>query len=200
VRFAAALALCTVALTGGMTMSKANAQSTLTIDDFSRSDGRSALDTPWSVFSDRVMGGVSVPEAGFAEVEGRRCLGLSGDVRLENNGGFIQAAVPLASRGSFDGSPWDGVELEVYGNDERYSVHLKTTDLSRPWQYYAASFDAVPAWRTVRLPFASFEAKATRTPLAAARLTRLGLVASGRPFTAALCVAAVRLYRDAPGT
>lgn len=178
-------------------MSDAIAGSTLIVDDFSRDDGRSALGTAWSVFSDRVMGGVSNPQAGLAEVEGRRCLGLGGEVRLENNGGFIQAAVALAERGSFDASRWDGVELEVYGNDERYAVHLKTTDLSRPWQYYAMAFDTAPAWRTVRLPFAAFEPKATRTPLATGRLTRLGLVASGRPFTAALCVAAIRLYRDA---
>ncbi len=152
----------------------------------------------WRVFSDRVMGGVSVPEAAIVGLGGRRCLRLRGRVRLDNNGGFLQAAVQLAPTGTLDASAYAGVELDVLGNGERYAVHLRTSDLVRPWQYYSATFATLGEWRTVRLPFAAFSPNGMRTPLATARLTRLGLVASGREFDADLCVAAVRLYRDDP--
>lgn len=34
------------------------------------------------------------------EIEGRRCVRLQGKVRLENNGGFIQLALDLQTRGA----------------------------------------------------------------------------------------------------
>ena len=63
----------------------------LLIDDFSV-PGRAPSGARWQYFSDRVMGGVSQGSAEIAEVGGRQALRLSGEVSLENNGGFIQAA------------------------------------------------------------------------------------------------------------
>ena len=62
---------------------------------------------------------------------------LSGDVRLENNGGFIQAALDLTSVGdTFDASAFTGIRLVARGNNEQYSVHLRTPDNVQPWQSY----------------------------------------------------------------
>ena len=68
----------------------------LLLDDFSRPDGRSALGTAWRAFTDQVMGGVSTQSVGRETVEGERALRLRGEVRLDNNGGFVQVALPSA--------------------------------------------------------------------------------------------------------
>jgi hypothetical protein len=97
------------------------------LDDFSRDDLISTLGTPWRGFSDQVMGGISQETLALTEIAGRRCLRLTGDVRLENNGGFIQMTLDLAPDGrTFDASSYVGVLLTVRGNGEKYGVHLRT--------------------------------------------------------------------------
>jgi len=168
----------------------------MTIDDFSRDDLTSALDTQWRAASDTVMGGISEAALKRDVIDGRRCLRLSGDVRLENNGGFIQAVLPLASSdGVFDASPFTGLRLLACGNDETYGVHLRTADNERPWQSYRAQFSAGPHWRTIEIPFAAFAPYRLETPLDVTRLRRIGLVAIGRAFFADLAVAGVAFYR-----
>ena len=171
-------------------------ENNMLIDDFTHPKQTSQLGTSWRSFSDRVMGGVSESELSYESVDGRACVRLTGDVRLENNGGFVQAALDLGTWGrTFDASGFTGVELEVRGNDEQYSVHLRTPDNVRPWQSYRAQFIATPEWQTVKLPFADFEPYRLDTELDLSRLRRIGLVAIGRAFTADLAVCRVSLYR-----
>lgn len=166
------------------------------LDDFSRSDLISSLGTPWRGFSDQVMGGLSQQAITLTEIDGRRCLRLTGDVRLENNGGFIQMALDLATGGrTLDASDHQGVFLVARGNGETYGVHLRTPDCSRPWQSYRAGFVAGAKWEEVRLPFDRFGPNRLTAPLNVGRLRRLGLVAIGRAFRADLAVAIVGLYR-----
>jgi hypothetical protein len=168
----------------------------LILDDFRRDDRVSCLGTPWQGFSDRVMGGVSRETLALGRIDGRPCLRLTGDVRLDNNGGFIQMALDLApARGTLDASAYLGVFLAVRGNDEAYGVHLRTPDCRRPWQSYRAGFMASPDWREVRLPFAGFVPHRLTAPLAVDGLTRIGLVAIGRAFAADLAVSRLGLYR-----
>ena len=167
----------------------------LIIDDFSRDDGVTRLGTTWRGVSDRVMGGVSREKIALEVIGGRRCLRLTGRVRLENDGGFIQMAVDLAASGAtMDASAYTGLHLVVRGNTEIYSAHLRTPDNVRPWQSYRAHFLARPRWDEVRLPFADFLPYRLETPLDVSRLRRLGLVAIGRAFDADLAVAEVALY------
>ena len=166
------------------------------IDDFAAPDLVSKLGTRWRGVSDRVMGGISEASVARDRIDGRACLRLTGDVRLENEGGFIQAALDLAPDGrSFDASNFLGLRLLLRGNGERYSLHLRTPDNVRPWQSYRAQFTAGPAWETVELPFASFAPYRLETPLDVTRLRRLGLVAIGRAFHADLAVAEIGFYR-----
>jgi hypothetical protein len=166
------------------------------LDDFSRSDLTSALGTRWRGVSDQVMGGLSEVRVARETTEGRTALRLSGPVRLENSGGFIQAALDLSASGKpLDASAFKGVRLLVRGNSERYSVHLLTPDNVRPWQSYRAHFNTDETWRTIDLPFTSFEPYRVDVSLDAGRLRRIGLVAIGRAFEADLQVADVRLYR-----
>ncbi len=168
------------------------------IDDFASGDGRSRLGTRWQAFDDRVMGGVSEAEIAATSIDGRTCLRLSGDVRLDNNGGFIQMALDLApdlapAGGIFDASKLTALALTVCGNDERYGCHLRTTATTRPWQSYRLQFEAARDWTEVVLPFAAFIPYRLDAPLETKQLRRLGLVAIGRAFAADLAVARVEL-------
>lgn len=49
-----------------------------------------------------------------------------------------------------------GLLLRVRGNGEIYDAHLKTSELTFPWQSYRNSFIAPGRWSRVRLPFADF--------------------------------------------
>ncbi|MDH3411650.1 MAG: CIA30 family protein [Gammaproteobacteria bacterium] len=165
------------------------------IDGFRRDDLVSALGTAWRGVSDRVMGGISQETLRVEEHDGRRCLRLSGHVRLENNGGFIQIALDLSPEGAnLDASSFTGLRLLVYGNGERYSVHLRTADIVRPWQSYRAHFEAPPEWREIRLPFADFKPYRLEAPLDLTRLRRIGVVAIGRAFFADLRLGEIGFY------
>ncbi|MFZ0790078.1 MAG: CIA30 family protein [Chromatiaceae bacterium] len=186
-----------LAILGALVVS-ASAADTLLIDDFAVVGGPSRLGTPWRLVTDGVMGGLSAGGLSFEQIDGRRALCLRGEVRLENNGGFVQAALDLAPEGDLDASAYAGVRLLVRGNGEAYNLHLKTADLHLPWQSYRSSFPTGPEWREIRLPLGGFEPHRTTVPLDTGHLRSLGLVAIGRAFAAELCVAEISLYRDSP--
>lgn len=176
------------------------ADSTLILDDRSTGDLQSTQGPAWRLVTDGVMGGVSQGSLTPDTVAGRPCLRLRGAISLDNRGGFLQAALDTGQGGTLDASGYDGVLLDVYGNDEEYNVHLRTADVWLPWQAYRASFNAAPAWHTVRIPFSAFSGYRIRAGLDATALRRIGILAIGRVFQADLCVARVGLYRDDAGS
>lgn len=158
--------------------------------DAARHDGRTTqLGDRFDAITDRVMGGRSRAKAMVETIAGSRALRLTGDVSLENNGGFVQMATDLA----LDASGHTKVQLEVYGNGETYAVHLRTADVRRPWQSYRQSFAAPPKWSTVVLAFAAFVPHRLEAPLDVTRLRRLGLIGIGRAFHADLAVRRIEL-------
>ena len=105
-------------------------QKSAIIDDLSREPPLSAIGSRWQLFTDQVMGGVSNGTMVRETVAGRPAIRMRGDVSLENNGGFVQIAIDLSPDGkAVDASPWRGIELDVFGNSEEYSIHLRTEDL-----------------------------------------------------------------------
>lgn len=173
----------------------------LAVDDFQSSALQSLRSTTWRGVSDRVMGGISRAHLFHDTVDGRRCLHLTGTVSLENNGGFIQAALDLeADHGVLDASSYTGVYLDVLGNSESYAVHLRTPDNIKPWQSYRAGFIASSQWRELHLPFAAFQPHRLEAALDTRHLRRLGLVAIGRAFEPNLAVASLGFYRSKPET
>ncbi|SMY08096.1 CIA30 family protein [Flavimaricola marinus] len=148
------------------------------------------LSPEWEYVADTVMGGVSTGTLSHETIAGRDAVRLKGDVSLENNGGFVQAAFDLA----LDASAWDGFEIDVFGNDHTYEMRLRTDQLTRPWQSFRAEFDASSEWKTIRLPFASFEPHRTDAALDVARLRRVGVLAIGEAFHADVAIASVRLF------
>jgi hypothetical protein len=148
----------------------------------------------WRLVTDGVMGGVSDGHLQPARIDGRPCLRLTGEVSTLNNGGFIQASLDLDAAGLLDARAYRGIEIDVYGNDDTYNLHLRTADTRIVWQSYRASFQAPPRWQTLRLPFAELQPHRIEKPLDLSRLRRLGLVAIGRDMRADLCIARVSFY------
>ena len=153
---------------------------------------RIALTPDWEFVADTVMGGVSRGQIAAAP-DGTR---LTGQVSLENDGGFVQMAFDLADGDAHDASRWDGVWLDVTGNDERYDLRLRTTDLTRAWQSYRAAFVAPKEGARVRIAFADLEAHRTEAAFDPGRLRRIGVLAIGRVFAADVTVRGVGFYRD----
>ena len=166
------------------------------LDDFQRKDEVSRFGTRWFVFSDQVMGGVSSAQAYYTQAEGTRCLRFEGQVSLENRGGFIQLALPLVhSRYLFDARHFAGIHLRVRSEqDEGWYLHMRTRELSMPWQHYRAAFFPTPDWSTLEIPFDLFYPVSTTHPLNLERLTRIGIVAGQQNFEARLEISQIGFY------
>lgn len=165
------------------------------VDDRSRPGAETPLGTRWELLTDGVMGGVSQGRLAPDVIDGRPCLRLTAEVRLENNGGFVQMALDLRPDvGPVDLRGFSGVALTVRGNGESYAIHLRTADLTRPWQSYRHAFLAPPDWTVRHLPFEGFAAHRTDALFDAGRVRRIGLVAIGRAFRADLALADLRFY------
>ena len=167
----------------------------LLLDDFSGQ--RSSLGTSWEGFTDQVMGGESEMNARIESEGGNNFLHLSGNVSLENNGGFIQVRLRLdEKKRPFDASEYAGVALRVRGKDRGYYVHLRTTRTVFPWSYYAQEIPVSEEWSTVTLPFSDFEAENMRSSaLNTGKLVSVAIVAAKKAFFADLNVDAVYLYK-----
>jgi len=117
-----------------------DASSLLILDDRSSGSLQATNGACWRAITDVVMGGVSPGNLIPAIIEGRHCLRLTGKVSLENNGGFVQAGLDLSTSGLLDARAYRGVEIQAYGNDERYNLHLRSDDTRIVWQSYRANF------------------------------------------------------------
>jgi hypothetical protein len=177
-------------------VSKAEETGTFLIDNFESQNGISAIGTRWRRFTDQVMGGVSTAKHEFTEIDGQKCVLLTGDVSLENNGGFIQVSLSLNEGwGSFDASEYKGLRLMVKGNVEKYHVHLKTGRTELPWQYFEAPFAAGSQWQVVEISFEDFEGRNISGKPDIDKLNRIGIVGSKKAFKAEIAVAHLELYK-----
>ena len=135
------------------------------------------------------MGGVSRGQSRYEVLHGFRCLVLTGDVSLENNGGFIQVALSLQRNGRpFDAGDYRGIRLRVRGNDQQYYVHLRTTQSRLPWQYYSAPFQVDSEWRRIDIPFDRFAPQSLGEPLVKTSLIRIAIVGAKKEHKAEVAV------------
>ncbi len=191
--------LACLLLAFGMLSVMAQSEETLLLDDFQSGDGQSVFGTRWSGFSDRVMGGLSDLNLGYQRLaDDSLSLRLSGEVRLENNGGFIQARLPLDKNGTrLDVSEWTGVRVTARAQPGAYYIHLRTRATWLPWQYYGAKIPVSGAqeWMTMDIPFSEFKGESTRRSLDVSSLKSIGIVAYGEAFTADIEVIELAFYR-----
>lgn len=166
------------------------------IDDRRHGNYHSNIGFEWRLLTDQVMGGVSSANLSLYTYRHKNCLRMQGEVYTKNNGGFVQIALPLSAQGSFDASTYEGIELEVAGNNEDYNIHLRTTGLWFPWQSYRATYKARDDWEKVRIPFSSVVPYKTSQQFLPEKLQRIGLVGIGREFHADLYLASIKFYSD----
>ncbi len=165
------------------------------IDGIDRPHPTASSGNNWELVSDTVMGGVSNGTMKRHKINGRTALQMQGDVSLENNGGFIQIALDLGNdQSAINTSHWKGIQLDVLGNTEEYNMHLRTVDVTRPWQSYRQSFLTKEEWTTLKLPFSKFTNYRIDAPLNLSALRRIGIVAIGRAFHADISISDLRFY------
>ena len=169
--------------------------SDLLLDHFDGA-GVSALGTRWEGYTDRVMGGLTDMTAVWLTQGDDRFLRLEGQVRTENNGGFLQMRLPLAPQNKgFDARPWAGLRLRVQGFPGSYAVHLRTPQNWFPWNYFTAPLPVTDRWADVTLPFTEFrEANGGRASPELRSLRSVALVAIGQAFQARLEVSELSFY------
>ncbi|WP_253931568.1 CIA30 family protein [Lewinella sp. W8] len=98
----------------------------------------------WRVVDDVVMGGRS--DGGLTlSAEGHAVY--SGEVSLENNGGFSSLRYQFAP---LDVSEFTHLVLRVKGDGKRYQVRAKTD--AREYASYVDYFTSSGEWETVRIP------------------------------------------------
>ena len=149
----------------------------------------------WRGFSDRVMGGISNASLDQANVEGKSCIRLTGNVTRESNGGFIQMALYFGRQNlEFDASEYAGIELLVYGNNEDYNVHVRTADCGWYDQSYRTTFFAKPEWQRIQIPWSGFTGNGLNVPLDTQRLQRIAILGWMREFEADVSLAEIALY------
>ncbi|MEM8836731.1 MAG: CIA30 family protein [Pseudomonadota bacterium] len=164
------------------------------LDDFSDPKAVAKNGKSWRYVADTVMGGISKGQMEKAVLDGRPALHLTGAVRLESNGGFVQMALDISTTNILrQGEEIVAIELDTLGNNEDYNVHLRTSDLNRPWQSYRQSFVAAPQWTTQTFNISDFAAYRTEAPLDIRKLRSLGIVAIGRKFEADIAISGLRL-------
>lgn len=198
------LALVLVALALGDSMAEVAQESgDLVLDNFADGDGRPRVGVAWQGFTDGVMGGRSRMEAGVErarEAGEDPYLRLSGEVSLENNGGFIQVRLLLSDGGAWDAGEYRGVFLEARSDrplDGGYWMHLRTSRTRMPWAHYEQTLPVTGEWQRIELPFAEFAPSymlARRGP-DQSRLRSLAVVAAKQAFSAQIEVRRIGLYR-----
>lgn len=164
------------------------------IDDRTSGSTYSNMGNEWRLVTDQVMGGISEGSLFLDSYLGRDCMKMIGQVSTRNNGGFVQISLELTTDKPFNASEYEGILLDISGNNEQYNLHIRTSGLWFPWQSYRASFKATDEWNTVKIPFSELTPYRTTQAFHKNEIQRIGIVAIGRQFNAELCIGSVTLY------
>ena len=148
----------------------------------------------WCFVTDKVMGGISKGSLDFKKENEMYFYRMTGELSLENNGGFIQFRTKVENHPREKN--YKGVRLRVRGNNNEYAIHIRTKYLLLPWQYYESTFQAMDEWSTIELPFSSFGKSNFYQPssVSSQDIKTIGIVAIGREFEAQIDLASIELY------
>ena len=156
--------------------------------------GKTIQGERWSFFTDGVMGGLSEGKAIISSIENIPCYKMTGNVTTENNGGFIQIRTPINPLINAD--EFKGIYLKIFGNNNKYSIHIRTPLTSAPWQYYSYSFNAQNQWIEIKAPFKDFKRSNfyKLKKLSNQQIKSIGLVAGFSNFIADICLSEIGFY------
>ena len=148
----------------------------------------------WNFVTDGVMGGVSEGNVKLDIIEKTECHRMTGNVSTENNGGFIQIRTALNPKININ--DYEGIFALVYGNNKKYSFHIRTGTTLAPWQYYSYKFLSTNKWTEIKAPFSEFKKSNFYQPknLLNQKMKSIGLVAGFEDFKADICLAKIGLY------
>ncbi len=149
--------------------------------------------------NDGVMGGIS--KGGFKRSEHGTLL-FTGDLSLENNGGFASIRMKPGSLGL---SGTSALVVKARGDGRTYWVDLRVTDQMSASSYRAYLPTTAGEWEETRIPFSDFKLQAfgrelPGKPLNAAEVASVGFTLADKkegPF--ALEVGAVKASGGEPG-
>ena len=172
---------------------------TIVIDEFSNPNKISNLGTKWRLVTDRVMGGVSDAEYLFGSDECFKYIKMKGKVSLENNGGFVQVALPLAVDSKFlDATNYSGFRFWVKGNGKKYYLHLRSGQTRLPWQYYSADFIASEKWKHIEIPFEKFTPQALDAKPDVKSLSQIAIVGAKKAYEVDVSIGPIEIYHKKP--
>lgn len=106
----------------------------------------------WQPINDGVMGGLSSSRLSPTE-DGTGVF--EGTVSLANNGGFASIRARIDTT---DLSAHDGLAIRFRGDGKRYRIRLRTDQRFDGIAYQADFETSAGEWKTVEIPFSSFEA------------------------------------------
>ena len=121
----------------------------LKIADFTEQIVRSQ----WGVTNDDVMGGISTSKISVSE---ENVLVFSGEVSLENNGGFASLRSPIDD---YDFSDYEGFLLKIKGDGKTYNLSFRQTKYFTGYNYTQKFQTENDNWQIVKLPFKDFKLK-----------------------------------------
>lgn len=104
----------------------------------------------WKAIDDRIMGGLSQSQPRGIDAVGLR---FSGEVSLENNGGFASIR---SESGHFDLSQFAGLKLRLRGDGKSYKLSLRTDVFFDGVSYQADFGTQKDIWQEIELPFSTF--------------------------------------------
>ncbi|MCF7676311.1 MAG: CIA30 family protein [Akkermansiaceae bacterium] len=108
----------------------------------------------WTSVNDGVMGGVS--KGGFKRTEQGTLL-FSGELSLENNGGFASVRT---KPGKFELSGTTAIVVKARGDGRTYWLDLRTAGQMGATSYRAYLPTTAGEWQETRIPFADFKPQA----------------------------------------
>lgn len=143
-------------------------------------DFTAAETTEWEAIDDRIMGGSSQSNPEYIDEVGLR---FSGNVSLENNGGF--ASIRSGEK-ELDLSQHTGLKVRLRGDGKSYKLSLRT-DLFYDGVSYLAEFATeAGTWQEIELPIKDFLpthhgiSLTTVAPMDTASVKSFGLFISGK--------------------
>lgn len=142
--------------------------------------------SPWGLISDQVMGGISNGTLRQEQRQNSLCTCLVGRTSLDNNGGFVQMKLNIGLSDLH--AHYQGLFIELAGSAHDYNLHVKTAQLTRPWQSFRCTLSVEPQWTRFIIPYEQLLAHRTAARFQPAEIQSLAVVAIGEEFDVDVCV------------